>query len=76
MTNSINSMRRNALRLTAMAPLALTGGLVGSLTRAAFAQSTSADDYRALVAIFMFGGNDGNNMLIPLDTAEIGRAHV
>lgn len=69
MTNSINPMRRNALKLTAMAPLALTGGLVGSLTRAAFAQSTTAEDYRALVAIFMFGGNDGNNLLIPLDTA-------
>ena len=30
------------------------------------AQTTS--DYKALVCIFMFGGNDGNNLLIPSDT--------
>ncbi|MGO9832366.1 MAG: DUF1501 domain-containing protein [Myxococcaceae bacterium] len=33
----------------------------------AFAQS--ADDYKALVCVFLFGGNDGNNMVVPLDTA-------
>jgi uncharacterized protein (DUF1501 family) len=33
----------------------------------ALAQTT--DDYRALVWIFLFGGNDGNNMVIPMDTA-------
>src|SRR3989475_9516339 len=32
----------------------------------AFAQGTS---YRALVCIFLAGGNDGNNMLVPLDPA-------
>lgn len=69
MTNTVNVSRRSALRLTALAPLALGGGLMGGLTRAAFAQSAIATDYRALVAIFMFGGNDGNNLLIPLDAS-------
>ncbi len=32
----------------------------------ALAQS-SAPDYKALVSIFLFGGNDGNNMIVPLD---------
>jgi uncharacterized protein (DUF1501 family) len=32
----------------------------------ALAQTTS--DYRALVCIFLFGGNDGNNVLIPNDS--------
>ena len=32
----------------------------------ALAQTTS--DYKALVCIFLFGGNDANNMLIPFDT--------
>src|SRR5271155_3677056 len=32
----------------------------------ALAQTSS--DYKALVCIFMFGGNDANNMLIPFDT--------
>ena len=29
--------------------------------------SGAATDYRALVCIFLFGGNDGNNMVIPYD---------
>src|SRR2546430_17079530 len=32
----------------------------------AFAEGTS---YRALVCIFLAGGNDGNNLLVPLDAA-------
>ncbi len=31
----------------------------------AYAQGVS--DYRALVCVFLFGGNDGNNMIIPTD---------
>src|SRR4051812_26370822 len=27
-----------------------------------------APDYKALVCIFLFGGNDGNNLLVPTDT--------
>jgi uncharacterized protein (DUF1501 family) len=34
----------------------------------AYAQTT--EDYRALVCVFLFGGNDGNNMIVPLDTAS------
>jgi uncharacterized protein (DUF1501 family) len=33
----------------------------------ALAQTSS--DYKALVCVFMFGGNDANNMLIPFDSA-------
>jgi uncharacterized protein (DUF1501 family) len=33
----------------------------------ALAQSTTTD-YKALVCVFLFGGNDGNNMVIPVDT--------
>jgi uncharacterized protein (DUF1501 family) len=39
-------------------------GQAGLLT----AQTAPSDDYKALVCIFMFGGNDSNNMLIPADT--------
>lgn len=35
-------------------------GLLGAAT-------TPADDYKALVCVFLFGGNDSNNMLIPAD---------
>jgi uncharacterized protein (DUF1501 family) len=34
----------------------------------AYAQTTS--DYRALVCVFLFGGNDGNNLIVPLDTSS------
>jgi uncharacterized protein (DUF1501 family) len=36
----------------------------------ALAQTTT--DYKALVCVFMFGGNDANNMLIPFDTTGYG----
>jgi uncharacterized protein (DUF1501 family) len=26
------------------------------------------NDYRALVCVFMFGGNDAHNMIVPLDS--------
>lgn len=39
-------------------------GLSATLAQAA------ATDYRALVCVFMYGGNDGNNSIVPLDTTE------
>jgi uncharacterized protein (DUF1501 family) len=36
----------------------------------AFAQSSA--DYKALVCVFLFGGNDANNTLIPFDTTGYG----
>ena len=35
----------------------------------ASASAQEAGDYKALVCVFMFGGNDGNNTLIPIDGA-------
>jgi uncharacterized protein (DUF1501 family) len=64
----VNRQRRTAIKLAALAPAALGTGLMGGLVRSAYAQA-SATDYKALVGIFMFGGNDGNNLLIPLDAS-------
>ncbi len=33
------------------------------------ARAASASDYKALVCIFLYGGNDTNNMIVPLDSA-------
>src|SRR5450631_4223940 len=63
--------RRDLLRYSAC-------GLLG---RAAFisgfdrfsmisAMASPLSDYKAMVCIFMFGGNDSNNMLVPTDTAR------
>jgi uncharacterized protein (DUF1501 family) len=55
------------------ASLAAGGSIVGlrpfgSLN--AFAQSAAPpSDYKALVCVFLFGGNDANNTLVPFDTA-------
>ena len=32
------------------------------------AAALAGSDYRALVCVFLYGGNDGNNMVIPMDT--------
>jgi uncharacterized protein (DUF1501 family) len=60
--------RRDFMRLAccSAAGASLVGGLSKFGLVSALAQGAS--DYKALVCIFMFGGNDGNNMVIPIDT--------
>ena len=53
--------RRDFLKMATLAGFARFGALN------AFAQ---ASDYKALVCIFMFGGNDGNNLIVPQTQAE------
>jgi uncharacterized protein (DUF1501 family) len=45
-----------------------TLGLLG-MTRPAQA---AVADYKALVCLYLYGGNDGNNMIVPLDAAHYG----
>jgi uncharacterized protein (DUF1501 family) len=57
--------RRNFLRHAgALASTAALGQLGVIASRAAI-----ADDYKALVCIFLYGGNDANNMVVPVDSA-------
>jgi uncharacterized protein (DUF1501 family) len=46
-------------------------GALGELARlagaAGAARAQGTDDYRALVCVFLYGGNDGNNTLVPTD---------
>jgi uncharacterized protein (DUF1501 family) len=60
--------RRDLLRLTCCS--AVGASLVSGLSKlglvSALAQGTT--DYKALVCIFLFGGNDGNNVLVPTDS--------
>ena len=62
----MNISRRNTLK--ALSAGALASGLGGFTLPFAQAQSTPSD-YKALVCVFLFGGNDGNNMIIPADAA-------
>lgn len=36
----------------------------------ALAQTTTGSGYRALVCLFLYGGNDANNMVVPLDATR------
>lgn len=58
--------RRDFLRLTCCS--AATASLVAGLSKFGLvsALAQSANDYKALVCIFLFGGNDSNNMIVPL----------
>ena len=58
---------RNAMALSAIG-LASRLDLV-NLIASAKAQGAAPAGYKALVCVFMFGGNDGNNTIIPIDTA-------
>jgi uncharacterized protein (DUF1501 family) len=66
--------RRDFMRLAccSAAGASLVGGLSKFGLVSALAQGTT--DYKALVCIFMFGGNDGNNMIVPIDTRYTGYA--
>ena len=61
--------RRDFLRLACCS--AATASMVGGLSKfglvSAMAQGTT--DYKALVCIFFFGGNDSNNLIVPIDSA-------
>jgi uncharacterized protein (DUF1501 family) len=70
-TDSISNpiRRRDFFRQSACAALGVTG-VVNTLANlrlmtAAMAQNTPSDDYRALVCLFLNGGNDSNNLLVP-----------
>jgi uncharacterized protein (DUF1501 family) len=46
------------------------GGVASQLTRFGHvtAHAQAAADYKALVCVFFFGGNDSNNMIVPIDS--------
>jgi uncharacterized protein (DUF1501 family) len=59
--------RRSFIRY---ASLAAAGNLAGMRPFGALnALAATTPDYKALVCIFLYGGNDANNMVIPFDTA-------
>ena len=51
------------------ASLAAAGNLAGLRPFGALnALASTGSDYKALVCVFLYGGNDGNNMIVPFDT--------
>ena len=48
-------------------------GLMNLYAQDAIAQSATTVGYKALVCIFLSGGNDSNNMLVPMDPTPYGQ---
>lgn len=67
MTHPHNPQRRSFLKLSAGLACMNIGGFALNLLPS-LAQASSVTDYKALVCINLNGGNDGNNMIVPLET--------
>jgi uncharacterized protein (DUF1501 family) len=61
--------RRTFIRQAACAALGASGlvGTIWDLRKLNAATRPVAGDYKALVCVFLYGGNDGNNVIIPYD---------
>jgi uncharacterized protein (DUF1501 family) len=68
---SINGVRRRAF-LQRAGTLSAALGLVGAGSLLTLRPARAAD-YRALVCIFLYGGNDGNNLIVPTDATRHGQ---
>ena len=62
--------RRTFIRQAACAALGTSGLLSTILDLRKLSAATIVDgDYKALVCLFLYGGNDANNVIVPTDTA-------
>jgi uncharacterized protein (DUF1501 family) len=66
MTMSFQILRRNFLK--GLGGITAANTLPGLSLMSAYAQM--ANDYKALVCVFLYGGNDGNNTVVPVQSAE------
>jgi len=60
----IRISRRDALHMGA------TFGMLTALGRLEWKAAAAVGDYKALVCVFLFGGNDGHNLVVPLDGTQ------
>lgn len=70
--NKLNEMTRRAFlkRASALSMMGIGAPLAINLAGIGEAAAFEANDYKALVCVFLFGGNDHANTLIPFDTAN------
>jgi uncharacterized protein (DUF1501 family) len=69
--NMHSPTRRTFIRQTACAALGATGLVttIWDLRKLCAATLSDATDYKALVCVFLYGGNDANNVIIPHDAS-------
>ena len=70
--NKINDMTRRAFlkRAGALSMMGVGAPLALNLAGISEAAAFEASDYKALVCVFLFGGNDHANTIIPIDTVN------
>lgn len=68
---TINPSRRDLLNFGVKAGMLSTLAALGMLPKASHAASVT--DYKALICVYLFGGNDGNNMVVPLDPVHYSK---
>ena len=79
MSDQTLHQRREFLRASAASALTPWGLKLGALATLAAAQAAQAadsantDDYKALVCVFLEGGNDQDNTVVPYDAASYAR---
>ena len=66
----MNRQRRRFMRALAAGGVAYAFGRTPGTVYAQVAGTGGFSDYKALVCVFMFGGNDSWNMVVPTSTAE------
>ena len=66
----MDRQRRKFLRAAAVGGVAYAFGRTPGTVWAQAAGTGGFSDYKALVCLFMFGGNDSHNMVVPTSTAE------
>ena len=57
-------------RLLSLGGATLAGGALGPASSLLQNAHAAGDDYKALVCLFMYGGNDGMNMVVPRDATR------
>lgn len=67
MTNKIFSRRDF---MASSAKLGMLGSVASLGLLSNLKDAHAATDFKALVCVYLFGGNDGNNLIVPLDTAR------
>jgi uncharacterized protein (DUF1501 family) len=66
--------RRHLLRMGGAFSVLGAGATLGlQLTAAGKAAAQTANDYKAIVCVFMYGGNDGHNTVLATDADTWGR---
>jgi uncharacterized protein (DUF1501 family) len=73
-TSPLSASRREFLRRTsALSTLGVAAPLALNLASIGAAAGQSASDYRALVCVYLYGGNDNGNTIVPYAPAEYQR---